>query len=683
MHSRRLAVIVRHLGLPQASGRRRYDHQKSLFRKIVWKWTHPSTVSQQLRDSTSFVSNLAIDTASMPPPSLSPTPSLQGPLPPPVTSPTSDFANLSLLSPLVNGPAPHFPGSFHRARPGSSLSSGPSPSPVPSLSPAPSTASAPAPSPVFAATPLRPSIPSSTVTPPDDTSILGSPFARRDPVQPEVLQRAAQDASPVENSHTLFVRESTPSAIAIQPLDIASIVSADSNPEHGTVPPLDGTSSETAMEDVVPYIAPTRSGPPSDNAASSPMAEAAVVPTTDAADSMDVSMPPSGPCPSAPNADEPMHAAEGDATETGHATEADVTEAATVGQAANPPAIKEFSPLPPPKVKLSLKDFALRKKKQREEEQVKAQASPIVSSGPLPEQHTDVKQSSPDPVVDQQHSGSTEGVEAVVEESISTEEEPPPVSAQPAEQILTPTANRDALSEPLEVAREHSEAVDADTHVGKPAPSEISLQTKVELVEASLPTDLPVIRDTPALPSTRPSSPMSRSPPPYPCNKKETELSTRQTHSSMFQLSQHALARQISQEDGEIFSPPAPKPLPLAPRAHSPPTHPRGFHSFEGASPSRPAHGPPRRPPPPAPYRSQSQNITINSRPLPSGPRALRGANGSSHYTPSPSTSRPLGGSHLPPRAPSADRDRDRMDWDRDRGRIGSWSRSRGSGGWR
>lgn len=45
--------------------------------------------------------------------------------------------------------------------------------------------------------------------------------------------------------------------------------------------------------------------------------------------------------------------------------------------------IRELSP-PPPKVKMSLKDFALRKKKKREEEMAKAVCSPATPDGPGP-----------------------------------------------------------------------------------------------------------------------------------------------------------------------------------------------------------------------------------------------------------------------------------------------------------
>lgn len=122
-------------------------------------------------------------------------------------------------------------------------------------------------------------------------------------------------------------------------------------------------------------------------------------------------------------------------------------------------------------------------------------------------------------------------------------------------------------------------------------------------------------------------------------------------------------SRDAIHEDGEIFSPPH-KP-PMAPRAHTPPTHPRSFHTNEGMPPSN-AMSPPvsvRRTLQLAPYRAHAQNLAPPPRPLPIAPRALRTVN---RY-----------GTHPVPRGPSADRDRG--DWDRDRSWMSS-SRGRGRG---
>ncbi|THH26513.1 hypothetical protein EUX98_g7680 [Antrodiella citrinella] len=128
----------------------------------------------------------------------------------------------------------------------------------------------------------------------------------------------------------------------------------------------------------------------------------------------------------------------------------------------------------------------------------------------------------------------------------------------------------------------------------------------------------------------------------------------------------HELSRQQSQEDGEIFSPPPQKAPPLAPRSHTPATHPRSFPSASsstyrrGAPPSTSAS---YRPPPPAYHHTTPGN----ARPLPNAPRALRGvgnpSTSSSSYSLSP-PSRLLG--PTTPRGPSGDRNRD---WDRERAR--------------
>lgn len=207
---------------------------------------------------------------------------------------------------------------------------------------------------------------------------------------------------------------------------------------------------------------------------------------------------------------------------------------------------------------------------------------------------------------------------------------------------------------------------------------------KVELVETRLPSCSPpriVVDQSSSQSPARRFEPPADLPLSPQTNQENTEPLRVEVRSP---TSSHTLARTVSREDGEIFSPPPPKPLPLAPRAHSPPTHPRSFHSGS-TSPVRPPPPPPppRRPLQPAPHRSQLQNGPPSSRPLPSGPRALRGLSGSgSHYYP------PFSGGGGAPRAPSADRDRDRdrdrdhrMDWDRDTRRGSSWGRGRG-GGW-
>nr|VWP02143.1 Cytochrome P450 monooxygenase CYP52X1 [Ganoderma boninense] len=144
---------------------------------------------------------------------------------------------------------------------------------------------------------------------------------------------------------------------------------------------------------------------------------------------------------------------------------------------------------------------------------------------------------------------------------------------------------------------------------------------------------------------------------------------------------------QSSQEDGEIFSPPPPKAPPLAPRSHTPPTHPRSFYTARGDI------SPTRRSPPPSSARrplhpTQYSRTQGPPRLAPSAPRALREGIG---YVPSPLYGGGGGVQNAPyfaPRGPSADRDRDRgRDWGRDRGDserawIPGPSRGRGRGTW-
>ena len=234
-------------------------------------------------------------------------------------------------------------------------------------------------------------------------------------------------------------------------------------------------------------------------------------------------------------------------------------------------------------------------------------------------------------------------------------------------------------------------------HVERKAPSRFSAALSEDRLPPSR-SRSPVRRTPPAddRPFLRTCSPLARAESP-----RRSEYSRKENHEPFHlpdrptmgppRTIHQPLARQISQEDGEIFSPPPPKPLPLAPRARTPPTRPRLFpHSTSGnTSPTRgpPSSLPPRRPLQPSTYRPQLPPAA-SSRPLPSGPRALRGVgnNGPTSYNSSSSYNSSFSsradGPHTAPRGPSADRDRERerVDWDRDR-RVGpSWSRSRGSG---
>ncbi|KAI8996216.1 hypothetical protein BD414DRAFT_533930 [Trametes punicea] len=104
--------------------------------------------------------------------------------------------------------------------------------------------------------------------------------------------------------------------------------------------------------------------------------------------------------------------------------------------------------------------------------------------------------------------------------------------------------------------------------------------------------------------------------------------------SPRFRDQRGVIALQASQEDGEIFSPPPPKPPPLAPRAHTPPTQPRSFYAGSPPPSRRSPPAPVRRPLHPASYRNGGPGT---ARPLPSAPRALRTLGGHDDLCPSSS----------------------------------------------
>ncbi|KAJ3489708.1 hypothetical protein NLI96_g1924 [Meripilus lineatus] len=315
-------------------------------------------------------------------------------------------------------------------------------------------------------------------------------------------------------------------------------------------------------------------------------------------------------------------------------------------------------PLPPPtKVKLSLKDFALRKRKQREEEAVKL-ASPVATQQTLPPE-PELVEKPPAPQVS-----------SIPPEPLATTL-PLPESSVPVPQSnhVHPPANGDTISDPRVVNKmpppviEQPKPVHAVREdvllngiVGKGVPTDSSsLHAKVELIESGLPQPTVVVAEV------KPVEPLKVE---FPSLGKEGERNQRPPTSTSLAPPATPLLRQPSREDGEILSPPPQKPPPLAPRSHTPPTRPRFLSHSGAASPSSLSSLPPRRTVQSSSYRPSTQGSPPNSR-IPSAPRALR----NSGYSPPRSLAAP----HHAPRGPSADRDRD---WDRDR----SWSSSRGRG---
>ena len=324
---------------------------------------------------------------------------------------------------------------------------------------------------------------------------------------------------------------------------------------------------------------------------------------------------------------------------------------------------------PPPKVKLSLKDFALRKKRRAEEN--KTNSSPVVAGASLVIPDVPVPAESKDAAI---HSGPTSDERPIV----PVDESKPSGPDRLPDHVSTSNAHPDDhFQHQPDVLLQPSSPAPIRVHIDEPPA--MSYGAKLELVYDRIPSPSPPapLRRHES-PTMVPAIPVIEQPRlNQHVNQENTEPFLPFIHSPSTSQSHQTLARQISREDGEIFSPPPPKPTPLAPRAYSPPTRPRSFHpSSESTSPTRPPQQPPRRPLQPA-HRSQTQNGPPPApRPLPSGPRALRGLGSGPGHNYSPFS----GGTA--PRAPSADRDRDhRMDWDRERPRP-SW-RGRGtSNGW-
>lgn len=220
----------------------------------------------------------------------------------------------------------------------------------------------------------------------------------------------------------------------------------------------------------------------------------------------------------------------------------------------------------------------------------------------------------------------------------------------------------------------------------------VSLVAKIEILETSMPNGLVGAYDR-----ASPSAP-DPSPPPL---RQQTKGTERQPSPKTFSLplppsAPASYSLRPSHEDGEITSASPPKSSHFFPRSYTPPTQPRSFQTSHPSSPnfthvtstSTASSSASWRGPPPLTRTPLSSTPSLNgpSRPLPSGPRALRVSSQSSHPpTYSSPSSRVYTGSQYIPRGPSADRDRhdrDRLDWERERG----WApRSRGrtgSSGW-
>lgn len=386
---------------------------------------------------------------------------------------------------------------------------------------------------------------------------------------------------------------------------------------------------------------------------------------------------------------------------------------------------REQSPVPPPKVKMSLKDFALRKKKQREEmakERERECGSPgglgmglLEESGDegmhVDEDGADERLGRDSEGTDQERdleltmsdvSGGQDGVmdgHNVAQPAVEGVKDEPIVSSamQNVVQCVLedPPAKRQRRceSEPRSAPPSPSRSLVASlrsvrsmdhAHPNGELAESASLMAKVEMLETSIPNGLVGAYDR--------ASPSAPDPPPPPLHQQtkgtERQPSPKALSSSLPPSAPASYSIRPSHEDGEITSASPPKSSQFFPRSYTPPTQPRSFQTSHPSSPSftsTPSSSASWRGPPPPTRAPLSSTPSSNgpSRPLPSGPRALRISSQSSHPpTYSSPSSRVYSGSQYIPRGPSADRDRrdrDRLDWERERG----WApRQRGRSGW-
>jgi hypothetical protein len=298
-------------------------------------------------------------------------------------------------------------------------------------------------------------------------------------------------------------------------------------------------------------------------------------------------------------------------------------------------------PPSPPKVKLSLKDFAMRKKRQREEEEIakSVKAQNYQANGMD---------------IDVQSTESIDGAGVLIsEEKTDDSGVPVPVNDMRSEEPQLPNAC-------LRLKHPPSSSLSPCSH-GRVD----SLQAKMEIVENAITSE------------GERSMPSSCTPFPPPSG---TDGSDRERHGEgVVTTVSDCNSSGTSREDGEIPSRrTSPKIFPansFVPRSHTPPTQPRSFGTGGSTGfPSQMTPAYPRRTVQDVP--STTPMLTSSGRPLPSAPRALRAMSQASTGRTIP-TSIP---SSFIPRGPSADRERER---DRDRDRAWPAGRGRGGGSWR
>lgn len=324
-------------------------------------------------------------------------------------------------------------------------------------------------------------------------------------------------------------------------------------------------------------------------------------------------------------------------------------------------------PPPAPKVKMSLKDFALRKKKQREEEMLTkcTQASPVTENLSL--------------VSDGEEIAGKEDPEEVggVEEVIAVFEDPSSENCGSSEVEKDSGPDEKPAAELKGVGTLKEEEIRPATNVGGALPLANGVHSNLPSPPSCLPSppsrlptkppmSLPSRPQLAASPGTREAKqeliePRIASVQPHHPNGRPFSLIDRLKGPLSFQpLFPHkTLPRRPSNEDDEIgqTSPsPAthdqPKPV-YIPRSVSPPKQPRALMGY-----------PYNNRPTPSPI---SSTPPVFRNPPPTGPRALRNSMPPRQLAVSPPNI---------PRGPSADRDR--VDWDQRR----SHSSRNGHNGW-
>ena len=386
------------------------------------------------------------------------------------------------------------------------------------------------------------------------------------------------------------------------------------------------------------------------------------------------------------------------------------TEATPISPTSDP------EPKPPQKVKMSLKDFALRKKKQREEMALSqtSQASPVTALPSLPDANGHEKAS---PETDK--SAIADGHGSRQRNDLKPDEvRTTPWSPQQALNTVKTDLNGAKYATGSPLAEEsiearikvHSRTLTTtlnergeDTRISSTTPFAHSMRTSlVPNSNGYAPTSTsPSVTTNPLLPARQSQDALIQGTTKTPVREMKQESLEHSVPSLLHRVSERSvspispdpapLASRVSQEeDGEIgetipSSQTTPSfasnrdatilPRPLSrtgpPFSHSPPTGPRSLaHPSTSPSSVRPSTSLP----------AVSTNGS-GSRLAPTAPRALRqslmqqhrpGSGPPSHSPsiPPPPPSNPNGGSQYIPRGPSADRDRerdrerDRMDWE-------------------